>query len=411
MDWFNSGSAHFDFLALRKKAFVLSLIAVVGSLILLVVPGPKYGIDFAGGTNVIVRFTESVTSVDVRAAVLEMGFDDASVQAFGGEGDHQFLIETQAVSAVGAEDKAAMANALVSRFGEGTTADFDESAGDRIYVRLTPEAWAAADAQPIEGQTEVTEAQRGAALSDAADAALATAGFDTPWVEPFGAPSDRQLLVHTQGLQAAFSEGFRATMGDTFLGIDRVETVGPRVGQQLRDDGIKAVLFALVAILIYIAVRFDFRYAPAAVLALFHDVTITLGIFVIIRQEISLPIIAALLTIVGYSLNDTIINFDRVRENLDDDATGKASLYDTVNKSVNEVMSRTILTSFTTILAVSMILIFGGGLIQSFALAMIIGIVIGTYSSIFIANPMMIVTSEYLESRRQAQVVETPATP
>jgi preprotein translocase subunit SecF len=229
--------------------------------------------------------------------------------------------------------------------------------------------------------------------------AIVVAGFDGSVVEPYGASRDRRFVVQLQALQSYFEDHFRSNMGEAFLSIDRVETVGPRVGQQLRDDGIKAVLISLILILVYIAIRFDIRYAPGAVLALAHDVLLTLGIFVVLREEVSLTIVAALLTIVGYSLNDTIINFDRIRENLRE-TSGRESLISIVNRSVNECLSRTFLTSFTTLLAIVVIYFVGGGLIRTFALAMGIGVVVGTYSSIYISNMMMILTTRFIESRR-----------
>ncbi len=177
--------------------------------------------------------------------------------------------------------------------------------------------------------------------------------------------------------------------------------MGPRVGRQLRDDGIKAVILALFFILIYIGLRFNMRFAPAAVVALFHDVVITMGILVLIREEITLTILAALLTIVGYSLNDTIVVFDRIRENVGSLRT--KDLTTVVNQSVNECLSRTLLTSITTLLAVLAIFFLGGGLIKSFALAMIIGILVGTYSSIYVASPVMIWLSNVLDARNAKQ--------
>jgi preprotein translocase subunit SecF len=171
---------------------------------------------------------------------------------------------------------------------------------------------------------------------------------------------------------------------------------------------VKAILLSLVCILIYIAFRFDLRYAPGAIVALFHDVMITLGVFVILQEEISLPILAALLTIVGYSLNDTIVNFDRIRENINL-GDGRESMLDLVNRSLNECLSRTILTSVTTLIAVIVIYFVGGGLIQSFALAMIIGVIVGTYSSIFVASPIMVLTANYFAQRDRSRAAEIAA--
>jgi preprotein translocase subunit SecF len=178
----------------------------------------------------------------------------------------------------------------------------------------------------------------------------------------------------------------------------RVEFVGPKVGADLRRDGANAMLVSAIAILIYIAFRFSSRYAPGAVVALIHDVFVTSGILVIanhlgLRVEFDLQVLAALLAIVGYSLNDTIIIYDRIRENLEVDP--KADLVKVLNASVNQTMSRTVLTSGTTLLAVVALLVFGGAVIFPFSFTMLIGIVVGTYSSIFIASPILL----FLEQR------------
>ena len=175
--------------------------------------------------------------------------------------------------------------------------------------------------------------------------------------------------------------------------MERVEYVAPRVGDELRRDGLFAILIACLMILIYIAFRFSTRFAPGAVVALVHDVGATAGIFVIFGLEFDLRVLAALLAIVGYSLNDTIIIYDRIRENME--LHTKHDLVDVLNRSVNQTLSRTVLTSGTTMVAVLALLIVGGTVIRPFAIAMAIGIVVGTYSSVFIAAPTLL----WLETR------------
>jgi preprotein translocase subunit SecF len=181
--------------------------------------------------------------------------------------------------------------------------------------------------------------------------------------------------------------------------------VGPIIGEQIRQDGIKAMLIALVCILIYISFRFEWRFALGAIAALVHDVMITTGLFVFSGHEISASVLAALLTIIGYSLNDTIIVFDRIRENLglaikderkpkkkgSEDSIGLMSLSELINLSINQTLSRTILTSLTTLFVVTTLWMLGGGAVADLAFALVIGIVVGTYSSIFIASPLLLV--------------------
>ena len=171
-----------------------------------------------------------------------------------------------------------------------------------------------------------------------------------------------------------------------------IEKVGPKVGAELSGDAVLAIFSALALILIYISIRFEFKYAVGAIAALTHDVAITLGIFSILGYEISLAVIAAFLTIVGYSLNDTIVIFDRVRENVK--GLKSISFRSVINQSINESLSRTIVTSVTTFLVVLILFLVGGEVIHSFAFAMIVGVIVGTYSSIFVASPVVIKMSK-----------------
>jgi preprotein translocase subunit SecF len=322
-------------------------------------------------------------------------------------------MQTRSVSALNEESRNEISASVAAAFGDEVSVEYDDSSGDRVYVRLPQANY---DARAASVVNEDGSGVEGIALysrleeqfEEEIEAALAAAGFEETTADRFGNPTARTFAVRVQTLQAVVAAQFEIDFGDSFLEIDRVETVGPRVGAQLRNDAIRAILFALVGILLYISLRFDLRYAPGAVLALAHDVMITLGIFVIIQEEISLPILAALLTIVGYSLNDTIVNFDRIRENLEL-ASSRNKLADIVNRSLNECLSRTVLTSMTTLLAVVCIYVLGGGLIRSFALAMIIGVIVGTYSSIFIASPVMVFTTKHLDAQAEVRKVTMAA--
>ena len=188
-------------------------------------------------------------------------------------------------------------------------------------------------------------------------------------------------------LQASLTN-LLATNFESFSEIRRVETVGPKVGAELKEKAIEAALFALLGILLYISVRFKVHFAIASVAALFHDVIVTMGIFVLMEKDFTLTIVAALLTIIGYSLNDTIVVFDRIRENIA--RMPKSPLENTINLSINESLSRTILTSVTTFLVVLALFLLGGEIIHDFCFAMLIGLVVGTYSSIFVASPVVL---------------------
>jgi preprotein translocase subunit SecF len=228
--------------------------------------------------------------------------------------------------------------------------------------------------------------------------ALAPAGFAQAIIQEFGAPEE--ILIRVQNLDASDSSKISTDILDALgkgLGADsvemrRVEFVGPQVGEELTQAGIMAVLFAMLAILVYVTFRFKLRFAIGADAALLHDITLVVGIFALTGKEFTLPVVAAILTVIGYSLNDTIVVFDRIRENFESNRKRKNpdSEMDVVNRSINQTLARTLMTSLTTLLVVFSLFFFGGEVIHNFAFALIVGIVVGTYSSIYIASPVML---------------------
>lgn len=213
-------------------------------------------------------------------------------------------------------------------------------------------------------------------------------------IQDFG-ENKNEYLIRTEapkGKAVEISGNIRSNLNDKFgadkYEVRRVEMVGPQVGDDLKKKALMAIVYALIGILIYVSIRFELRYAVGAIIAIAHDVIITVGAFSIANYEISLPVIAALLAVVGYSLNDTIIVFDRIRENLKSSKEGEDVII--VNKSINETLGRTLLTSITTLMVVVVLFIFGGGVIHNFAFALMVGIIVGTYSSIFVASPVLI---------------------
>ena len=206
-----------------------------------------------------------------------------------------------------------------------------------------------------------------------------------------------EQLSNTGNTSQVVIDHFKKDFGDNSFEVRSIELVGPKIGGELRRSAILAVFVALVLILIYISWRFEFRFGIGAIIPLFHDVLITLGLFAILNLEISLAVIAAFLTIVGYSLNDTIVVFDRIREDL---KIRRKEKYEVViNQSINETLSRTIITSLTTLIAVAVLFFFGGDVIHSFAFALLVGITIGTYSSIFVASPILVEWGQRMEKR------------
>ena len=221
---------------------------------------------------------------------------------------------------------------------------------------------------------------------------LSDYGFKGAEIVEFGSPDEILIKTQFSGSSSEISEKLTLALGNSFT-LRRVESVGPKIGKELQTDALKAIGLALLLILIYITFRFDRYYALGSVMALIHDVLITLGVFSLLDYEINLSIIAAFLTIVGYSLNDTIVVFDRIRENIP--KFMKKTLNDVVNISLNETLNRTVITSLTTMMVVVILFLWGGKVINLFAFALIIGVSVGTYSSLFVASPVM----AYFEKR------------
>ena len=221
---------------------------------------------------------------------------------------------------------------------------------------------------------------------------LKTIALGESTIQEFG--SKRDILIRIQRSEEkleAVGSKVRNSLGGKFnkedITIERVEMVGPKVGRDLREKALLSILYAIIGIVIYISWRFELQYAVAAIIALVHDVLVTLGAFSILDKEFTLVIVAAFLAIIGYSLNDTIVVFDRIRENLR--RRGKNTLVQTINASINQTLSRTILTSGTTLMVVMALFFFGGEIIHDFSFALLVGILVGTYSSIFIASAFL----------------------
>lgn len=246
---------------------------------------------------------------------------------------------------------------------------------------------------------------------------LEKGGFKNLLIQQLGQASESDFLVKVSGDESELQQiagrteqSLLGAMSKDDFEIQRVDVVGPQAGGELRKSGFLALFYTLLCILIYVAVRFDYRYSPGAVLALVHDSMLTLGIFVITQREFSLQIVAAILTVIGYSNNDTIIVYDRIRETIK--AYPNRSFEENVNRSINETLSRTILTSVTTLFVVTSLMLFGGGVIHDFAFTMFIGILVGTYSSIFIASPILIAVTHFQEKRfRKSQNIAARPNP
>jgi preprotein translocase subunit SecF len=235
---------------------------------------------------------------------------------------------------------------------------------------------------------------------------LEDGGLKGAKVQQIGDPNSHDFLVKAQGDESSLNKvanqvetALAKSLSPADFKIERVDVVGPAAGQSLRMSGYLSMFYALLCILVYVGIRFDYRYAPGAVLALFHDTVITIGIFILTQKQFDLQILAALLALIGYSNNDTIIVYDRVRETLH--AHPEMTIQQAVNRSINDTLGRTLLTSICTFITVFSLWLFGGKVIEDFAFTLMVGIVVGTYSSIFIASSIVIYITEY-QARRQA---------
>ena len=237
------------------------------------------------------------------------------------------------------------------------------------------------------GGDKITLRMKGEVDEDALKSALTAAGADVRTVNRFGPRAQNRYEAQLVGVADEMLKGLREKLGDAVPDNPRrVEWVGPKAGAQLRDAAVKSMLWAVLFIMGYVALRFDLRFAPGGVVAMVHDALITVGIFVVMQREVNLATIAALLTILGYSINDTIVVYDRIRENMQ--RMRDVTLYRLINISTSQKLSRTILTGITTVLSIVAFFFWGTPVIRDFAFALLIGVLIGTYSSIYIAAPL-----------------------
>lgn len=301
MELIKSG-INIDFVGKMKFAFYLSLAVIIASIAYVGIHGLNFGIDFAGGTVVQIKFKQPTSIDKIRESLRHVNLENSTIQQTGVSADNEFLLKTELSSSdlKGVSDK--IEDSLNSIYGKGS--------------------------------------------------------FE----------------------------------------VRKVEMVGPKAGADLRKKGIMAVTIAWIGMLIYITWRYEFRFALGGIIALLHDVIITTAVLTILNKEFTLTIIAALLTIIGYSINDTIVVFDRIRENSRRNI--RKDLGAVVNESINQTLSRTILTSFTVFLVLLALFFFGGSVIHDFAFVLLVGVIVGTYSSIFIASPLVLVWEKYKPGKR-----------
>jgi preprotein translocase subunit SecF len=362
-----------DFLGRRRYFIGLSVVLMLAGAVSLVLNGgPRLGIDFKGGTLLYVKFKEEPDVGRIRNALQSQGIGVAALQPFAEEGSHDLKIDLDLGSEenlnIGRDKFIEILQAIYP--ADASKLDFN-NAGDQALAERLKQRLASS---PLSSQ-EIEQAAK--TLVDFRDAAPRA-----------GLVKDFSELTSVPGVVPDIISALReeAYLGD--FAVRGVEVVGPKIGRDLQWQAVEATLAALGGMLIYIAFRFEWIYGVAAVVAVFHDVFITVGFFSLFNREIELTVIAALLTLVGYSMNDTIVIFDRVRENRK--LTRKQSLEKLLNDSVNQTLSRTVLTSGLTFIAVLFLFLFGGEVLRSFSFALVVGVLVGTYSSIFVASPLLL---------------------
>jgi len=363
MEFIKPGT-YIDFMKYRGPVItVLGLMATL-SLVSLFYPGPNYGIDFAGGTEVQLAFDGDTTPAEVRSALENAGYSRPDVISVEGT-PNEYIIRVSEVSSLPEDQVDQIRASVESALGEGVLQEMKVSpGGDKITLRVS---------------SEVHEQQ----LQEA----LTAGGAHVRSINALAGSRDPRYEAHLVGVADELIDQLKAHFGDRAPARAlRVEWVGPKAGEQLRDAAIQSLLYAIAFIMLYVAFRFDLRFAPGGVIAMLHDALITLGIYVLVQKEVNLTTVAALLTIMGYSINDTIVVFDRIRENMV--RIRDKSLRELINISTSQMLSRTIVTSLTTLLSVSAFFFLGTGVIRDIAFALGVGIVIGTLSSIFIAAPI-----------------------
>ena len=358
----------YDFLKRRKYAYIISGSFFLIGLISAIFRGFHFGVDFTGGSEIVLQFEKPIQINDIRNYVENMGLGFVEAKTFGDETGVVLRTQLQTIPPQIYPKVIAGIDNEIEKILPGVPKQIVDSTVNSVtYSFANPDT------------TNI--------IVDG----LMDAGFQSARVSE--EPTNRQMLVSV-GISDWIKENLRMQISDNNFIVLKEDRVGPKIGKELKVDALLAVFLSLIGILIYLAFRFKFIFAVGAVVALFHDVLITLGLYAALygvipglNLDIDLTIVAAFLTLIGYSVNDTVVVFDSIRENLKIHKT--RPIYEVINDSMSQTMSRTVLTGGTTMLSLLVLLIFGGEVIRAFAFTMFFGIIIGTYSSVFVASVLV----------------------
>jgi preprotein translocase subunit SecF len=379
-----------DFMKYRKFWIVVSLALLAAGIFSVFVHGKlNLGIDFVGGTQVILKFEQRPDLGELRSLLAEAGVAEAQLQRFGEEGDNEILIRTPLVEGSEEGSRVQVLAALDRRFNpERTGIDLNRAGAADVAAVLL------GGVVDVRSEADVARQADAAAVAEAILAARRDRGLFTDWDQVAAAPG-----VAAEGLarlQAATHLGEFALLG--------VESVGPQIGAELRTKGVLAVILSMIGMLGYIWIRFELRFGIGALMATLHDVLVCLFFYALAGFEFNLTTIAAFLTLVGYSVNDTVVVFDRVRENMR--KSRRMPLLEVLNLSLNQTLSRTVLTAGTTLLATASLLAFGGDVLRGFAFVLTVGVIVGTYSTIYIASAFTLLWEQLFGVEARARRAE-----
>jgi preprotein translocase subunit SecF len=360
---------HIDWLGKRKLFYTISISLFIIGWATVLIRGLKFGIDFKGGTEIVLEFQKPVDVSSLRNYLGNVGLGNVEIKTFGGANRVLVRTELQQLPASFFPKVIDNVNNSINQLLPGVQAKVVDTTATSITYQL---------ANPDTTNLLVSE--------------LFSEGYQTGKVSE--EPNNTQMIIRA-GIAEWLKENLKTKLSDNTFKILKEDHVGPKVGNELKTNALLAIFLSLIGILVYLAFRFKFIFALGAVVALFHDVLITVGLYAALygvipglNLEIDLTVVAAFLTLIGYSVNDTVIVFDRVRENLKMHKT--MDLEELINQSVNRTMSRTILTAGTVLLAVGVLLIFGGEVLRAFSFTLFFGTITGTYSSIFVASALVL---------------------
>lgn len=376
---------YIDFMHKFRVFGALSGAMILISVVAMFTRGFNFGLDFAGGYEIQVKLPKAATEEEIKKVIEPIGIEDARVQRFGDQTGIEYLILVRKQGTLATKDK------------DAVKADYEALAGGADKL----EGWTIAESgekMHMAFDHPVSEAE--------VRQVLTKRNLKVQSVTRGEREDKPEYTVELWSIGGQITDALTKAMGVSSQNMS-VEFVGPQVGQQLRTQGILAVVYSLFFLLIYIALRFDFYFSPGAIIATLHDITIVLGVFALFQIDFTLSTVAGILTLIGYSLNDTVVVYDRIRENVA--RLRGRELRHLVSSSISETLSRTILTSGVTMLVVISLFIWGGRSLMDFSVCLLVGITVGTYSSIAIAAPTYVILREAYDRRLKAKGAATSA--